>query len=262
MTRPRISIITPSLNTVATLGQTLESVRAQGMGAAVEHIVVDGGSTDGTVELLERSGVRYVSDPDRGLSDAVNKGIGLASGEIIGWLNADDYYLPGALPRVRDAFAGAPLAPWLVGRCRIVDAEGAEIRRAVTAYKNLLLRAYSFPLLLTQNFVPAPSTFVRRWAYDAVGRFDERFDYSMDYDFWLRLGRLGAPVRVHHTLAAFRMAEGSLSMSGFERQFEEHAQNAREHGSDHPLAVAANGLASRAIVLAYRALRERRASRV
>lgn len=261
MSRPLISIITPSLNTVGTLAETLESVRAQGLGDGLEHIVVDGGSTDGTVELLERAGVRFVSDPDRGLSDAVNKGLAMASGEIVGWLNADDYYMPGALHRVREAFYGAPLAPWLIGRCRIIDANGDEIRRAVTAYKNLLLRAYSFPLLLTQNFVPAPSTFVRRWAYDAVGRFDERFHYSMDYDFWLRLARVGTPVRVHETLAAFRMAEGSLSMSGFERQFEEHAQNAREHGDDHPLAVAMNATASRAIVLAYRALRERRAKR-
>lgn len=261
MEGPLISIVTPSLNTVGTLSHTLESVRAQGLGAAVEHIVIDGGSTDGSVELLEEAGVRFVSDPDRGLSDAVNKGLAMARGDILGWLNADDFYLPGALACVRDAFEGAPLAPWLVGRCRIVDADDREIRRAVTAYKNALLHAYSLPLLLTQNFVPAPSTFVRRWAYDTVGRFDERFRYSMDYDFWLRLARVGKPVRVHETLTAFRMAEGSLSMSGFERQFEEHAQNAREHGSGHPLAVAVNGVASRGIVAAYRALRELRAAR-
>jgi GT2 family glycosyltransferase len=115
---------------------------------------------------------------------------------------------------------------------------------------------YSFPLFLTQNFVASPSTFVRRTAFDEVGVFDERFHYSMDYDMWLRLGRREPPIVLGgDALASLRMAEGSLSMSGFERQFVEHAQNAREHGEGHRLAVAANRVSSRAIVVAYRLLR-------
>ena len=255
MSLPSFTIVTPCLNGAATLEQALESVRSQDYPGHVEHVVVDGGSTDGTVELLQKAGVRYISEPDRGLSDAVNKGIRMARGDVVGWLNADDVYLPGALAAAGRAFAERPEALWVTGPCLIVGADGEEIRSAVTRYKNLFLRRYSYRLHLVQNFVSCPSTFVRRAAFDRIGMLDERFKYSMDYDLWLRLGRLGAPVVVDEPLASFRMAEGSLSMTGFERQFAEHAQNAREHGAGHPVAVALNRVSSRLIVLVYRGLR-------
>ena len=262
MDLPKLTIVTPCLNGAETLPQALASVASQGY-PNLEHVVVDGGSTDGTVDILERAGVSYVSEPDNGLSDAVNKGFRMATGEGIGWLNADDFYEPGALHRVGRALAERPRAQWVTGRCRIVDAEDGEIRKGVSAYKNLLLSRYSYGLLVTQNFIACPSTFIRRSALDRVGLLDERFKYSMDYDLWLRLGKLGDPVVLDGApLAAFRMADGSLSMSGFERQFAEHAQNAREHGREHPLALTANRLTSRSIVAAYRgmrALRNRRA---
>jgi GT2 family glycosyltransferase len=125
----------------------------------------------------------------------------------------------------------------------------------VTRYKRFFLRHYGRRSLLVQNYVAAPSTFVRRSALLDVGGFDERFKYSMDYDLWLRLARLADPVVLDEPVTAFRMAGESLSMTGFERQFEEHAQNAREHGQGEPLAVAANVAVSRLIVLAYRAMR-------
>jgi GT2 family glycosyltransferase len=255
MPLPSMTIVTPCLNGRATLPEAIESVRRQRY-PHVQHLVIDGGSTDGTVELLEADeGLAYISEPDRGLSDAVNKGIRRARGEVIGWLNADDVYLPGALERVGNAFADRPEALWATGRCLIEDGHGRQIRSFVSAYKDFLLRRYSYGLLLTQNFVACPASFVRREAFERVGLLDERFRYSMDYDLWLRLGRLGDPLVIDAPLAAFRMAEGSLSMSGFERQFAEHAQNAREHGQGHGLAVAANRVTSAAIVAAYRALR-------
>jgi glycosyltransferase involved in cell wall biosynthesis len=218
--------------------------------------VIDGGSTDGTLDILAGAkDVHFVSEPDRGLSDAMNKGIRHATGEIIGWLNADDVYLPDALARIGKAFAEHDEALWATGPCLIIDARDREIRKAVTAYKDFFLRRYRYSLLLVQNFVSCPSTFVRRSAFERVGLLDERFRYSMDYDLWLRLGHLADPLIVHHPIAAFRMAEGSLSMTGFEAQFAEHAQNAREHGAGHRLAVALNALLSRVIVVTYRALR-------
>jgi GT2 family glycosyltransferase len=253
---PSFTIVTPCLNGAATLSATLASVRDQRYDGDVEHVVVDGGSTDGTLDILAAApGVRYVSEPDRGLSDAVNKGIRMATGDVIGWLNADDVYLPGALAQVGTALARRPDTLWATGPCLIIDADGREIRRFVTGYKSFLLRRYSYRMHLVQNFVPAPSTFVRRQAFDRIGVFDERFKYSMDYDLWLRLGRIGAPLVLDQPLAAFRMAEGSLSMTGFERQFAEHVQNAREHGDGHRVAVAANALASRAIVATYKGMR-------
>jgi glycosyltransferase involved in cell wall biosynthesis len=234
-------------------------VRDQAYEGTIEHLVIDGGSTDGTLAILDAApGVRYISEPDRGLSDAVNKGIRMAGGEVVGWLNADDVYLPGALARAGAAFAAAPDALWATGGCLILDDHGHEIRRAVTAYKSFFLRRYSYGLHLVQNFVACPATFVRRSAFDRVGLLDERFRYSMDYDLWLRLGRLRPPVVIDEPLAGFRMAEGSLSMSGFETQFAEHAQNAREHGAGHPFAVAANRAASALIVAIYRVMRRLR----
>jgi glycosyltransferase involved in cell wall biosynthesis len=250
---PLLTIVTPCLNAAATIREALASVPPS---PAIEQVAVDGGSTDGTVELLsEAERVRFVSEPDRGLSDAMNKGVAMASGDYIGWLNADDYYLPGALDRVVTALAEHREALWLTAPCLIVDGDGREIRRGVTRYKRFFLRRYGRRSLLVQNYVAAPSTFVRRETLLAVGGFDERFRYSMDYDLWLRLAELADPVVLDEPVAAFRMAGESLSMTGFERQFEEHVQNAREHGRGAPLAVAANVVVSRLIVLAYRAMR-------
>lgn len=238
--------------------EALESVRSQDY-PRLEHVVVDGGSTDGTVDLLEAAkGIRFVSEPDRGLSHAMNKGIAMAGGEVIGWLNADDRYLPGALERVGRALADRPDALWATGRCRIIDGQGREIRRWVTAYKNALLARYSFGLYLTQNFISAPATFVRQAGFETAGLFDESYRISMDYDLYLRLGRYHDPVVIDAYLSDFRMVEGTLSMSGFETQFREHAEQARRHGHDHRLAVTVNQLSSRLIVAVYRAMRARR----
>ena len=249
---PRISIVTPCLDAAETIAETVESVRAQGY-PHVEHLVVDGGSTDGTVEVLERLGVRYVSEPDEGRVDAANKGVGLTSGEVVAWLNADDRYEPGALAEVGRAFADG--AAWVTGYCRIIDGDGREIRGPVTAYKNLLLRHWSYPLYLTQNFVSDPATFVRRRVLEEAGPLDARYRISHDYDLWLRVARQHRPVVLRRTLSSFRMTEGTLSMAGFERQFREHRDCARRRGAGHPFAVAANRVMSSAIVAVYRLMR-------
>jgi glycosyltransferase involved in cell wall biosynthesis len=252
----RFTIVTPTFNALATIRETLDSIQAQS--ADFEHVVVDGGSTDGTIELLTEEAaagrLKFVSEPDDGLSDAFNKGVAMASGEWIGWLNADDVYEPGALAAVDAALAASPDAEWAVGRCGIVGEEGAESRRVVTAYKDFLLRHYSFRLHLTNNFVSSPATFVRRSVLDEIGALDVRFKYSADYDLWLRLGKRGAPAFAREPVARFRMGEGSLSITGFETQFKEHAQNARENGEGHPVAVAVNQVMSRLIVVIYRAI--------
>ena len=255
---PRLSIVTPVFNPGSYLERCLDSVAALRLDH--EHVVVDGGSTDGTVEILERAeGVRWISEPDEGLSDAMNKGVAMATGDLIGWLNADDTYLPGALRTVGHALAGRPDAAWVAGRCIIVDGEDREIRRAISAYKAALLRRYSFPLLLTQNFVMCPATFVRRDVWQEVGGLDTRYRVSMDYDLFLKVARRHEPLLIHEDLAAFRMVEGTLSVSSFERQFAEHHEQARIHGAGHPVAVGVNRAMSAAIALTYRLMRARRA---
>jgi glycosyltransferase involved in cell wall biosynthesis len=255
---PSLSVVMPARNAAATIERSLDSIRAQGRDD-VEVVVVDGASTDGTVDLLRaRDDVRWVSEPDRGLSDAFNKGAGLATAPVLGWLNADDVYLPGALERVVDAFGRRPGLEWLVGGCVVVDGDGREIRHGVTRYKDALLARYSHRLHLTHNFVPAPSTFFRRDAFLDVGGMDLGLGWSMDYDLYLRLGRRSAPLVVPEHLAAFTMAEGTLSMTGFRRQFVEHREVARRYRADSPVAYGANVVLSRAIVLAYEAMRRAR----
>ncbi len=252
---PTITIVTPCLNAVATLPATLASVREQAY-PGLEHVVVDGGSTDGTVELLRGAeGIRWVSEPDRGLSHALNKGIAMARGDVIGELNADDVYEPGALAAVGTALRDRADAMWLTGYCRIVDGDGREIRRPVTAYKNWLLRRYSLGLYLTHNFVSAPATFFRRAALEEASGFDERYRISVDYDLQLRIARRHDPIVLRRHLSGFRMVEGTLSMSGFRTQFREHAEQARRHGDGHRAAVAANQVISAGIVGAYEVMR-------
>jgi glycosyltransferase involved in cell wall biosynthesis len=258
---PSITVITPSFNAATTLEATLESVRAQGY-PKLEHLVVDGGSTDGTLELLKAApGIRYVSEPDRGLAHALNKGVAMASGDIIGELNADDIYEPGALQAVGEAFCDHPEVAWLTGYCRIIDSNGAEIRRAITEYKNAFLRRYSLGLYLTHNFISAPATFFRRTTLDEAGDFDERYRISVDYDLQLRIARRHDPLILRRYLASFRMVEGTLSMSGFQTQFREHAEQARRHGNGHRIAVALNQAISGGIVAIYEAMRWLRARR-
>ena len=259
MRPPSISIVTPCYNAAGTIEATLRSVRTQDY-PHVEHIVVDGGSKDGTVRLLERTpGIRWISEPDRGRVDAANKGARMATGDVVAWLNADDTYEPGTLQAVGEALTREPQAAWATGYCRIVAADGGEIRSAITAYKNLLLRRWSLPLYLTQNFVSDPATFVRRNALNEVGLLDERYPMSHDYDLWLRVAeQYGAPVILRRELACFRMTETTLSMGWFEQQFQEHEEIAARYGMNHRAAVAVNRLMSRSIVSVYRLLRLRR----
>jgi len=252
---PSITVVTACLNSAATIEEAIESVRSQGY-PRLEHVVVDGGSTDGTLEILERTeGLRYISEPDDGRVDAVNKGVAMATGDVIAWLNADDRYHPGALQAVGEAFAANPDAMWLTGYCDIVDGDGEEIRHAVTSYKSWLLRHWSYRLYLTQNFVSDPATFVRREALADAGPLDPRYRISHDYDLWLRVARRHDPIVLRRTLSSFRMTEGTQSMQGFERQFREHAEAARQHGAGHPVPVAVNRVMSRLIVAVYRTLR-------
>jgi glycosyltransferase involved in cell wall biosynthesis len=258
---PSITVITPSFNAATTLEATLESVRAQGY-PKLEHLVVDGGSTDGTLELLKAApGIRYVSEPDRGLAHALNKGVAMASGDVVGELNADDVYEPGALLEVGQAFRDHPSTAWLTGYCRIIDGEGREIRRPITQYKNAFLRRYSLGLYLTHNFISAPATFFRRETLEESGGFDERYRISVDYDLQLRIARRHDPLILRRYLASFRMVEGTLSMAGYQEQFREHTEQARRHGDGHRTAVALNRAISGGIVAIYEAMRWLRARR-
>ena len=134
----KISIITPSYNQEIFIGETILSVLNQDGNYDLEHIIIDGKSTDGTDSVLKKykDKIRIICEKDNGQAEAINKGFSLASGEIIGWLNSDDIYHKDTIRRVIGFFEEHPDKQWAYGKCNIVDAHGMEIRRLITRYKN------------------------------------------------------------------------------------------------------------------------------
>ena len=239
---PTITVVTPSFEQRRYVEQTIESVLGQDY-PGLEHLVVDGGSTDGTVELLERYAGRlsYVSEADRGQSHALNKGMARAGGEVLAFLNSDDVYEPGALRAVGEHFARNPGSVWVTGRCRTIDSEGREIRRPITAYKNAWLRLGSYRALQVVNYVSQPATFWRRRLWEEVGPFDESLAYAMDYDYWLRAGKRFRLDVLPRYLASFRVHPSSKAGASASAQF------------DAATAIAARHVDSRALLAAHRA---------
>lgn len=195
----KVSIVTPSYNQAAFLGRTLASVAAQQ--GVHEHLVFDGGSTDGSVAILERSRppVRWVSEKDAGQSDAVNKGIAASTGEIIGWLNSDDVYYPGAVARARKFLESHPDVDVVYGMANHID----ELDRVLEPYPT---EPFDFERLKERSFICQPAAFFRRRVVERFGALDPKLRYSMDYEFWLRLAKGGARFAyLEHRLAGSRL---------------------------------------------------------
>lgn len=247
-----ISIVTGVRNGARYIRETIESVRQQ-LGPRVEHVVVDGASTDGTVEILRSyPHLRWISEPDHGQGEALAKGFRMATGSIFCMLPADDLLLPGAVDAMLDVFDRDPGCQWATGLCRIVDAEGREIRRGITAYKNLLLRFHSFPLLLSECYLSAMSVFFRRSLYESCGPYD--LDRTTEYDLWLHFAQRAPLCRVPRYTAAFRVhtasETGSYRVFPARRAFE----TARRHGAGHPVALLAARLNYWRLVMIYAVL--------
>ena len=244
----RVSIVTPSFNQANYVERTVESVLSQHGDFELEYLVIDGGSTDGTLAILRRYGgrIHLVSEPDRGQSDAINKGFRMATGEILAWLNSDDTYLPGALDTAVATLRRG--ARWCFGECRIIDERDREIRRPIARYKTWLARRFSLRRLLAAgNFIPQPATFFRREIFEQAGSLEEQFHLAMDYDLWLRFARLGGPHFIHRPLANFRWHGGSKTGAHYRDVAWECFRIACRHarGFEHP--VLAQHLASYAM---------------
>ena len=187
---PKISVVTPSFNSIHTIRETIESVRSQKY-PGVEHIVIDGGSTDGTVELLKGyPHLIWVSEKDEGHYHAMNKGILRATGDIVNILNADDCFRPGTLQAVGEAFAQHPDWDALFGDIQYVDGEGRGIYRRIEAgYDYDILRYGAVCYVIHQTL------FVRKAVHDRIGLYRHKdFLNACDYEFILRLGKHGCRV--------------------------------------------------------------------
>ncbi|WP_266369190.1 glycosyltransferase family 2 protein [Tellurirhabdus rosea] len=227
---PSISLITPSYNQGPYIRKTVESVLNQAY-PALEYLVVDGQSSDGTLPILREYShrLRLISEPDRGQTDALNKGLRAATGDIVGWLNSDDYLLPGALHEVGRFFEQHPDVSWLTGDCLIVDKDGRLIQQPIREYKRILRKlSPSFYLGIT-NAICQPATFWRRSLHDRLGYLNENLRYTMDYDWWLRLAQLQPPAVLAKPLAAFRIHGASKGGSQFTEQFDEDYRTLIRH---------------------------------
>jgi glycosyltransferase involved in cell wall biosynthesis len=229
--RVSISIVTPSFKQAGFIERTILSVANQQVDAIVEHRIVDGGSTDGTVEILEKykHKILFTTESDRGMSDALNKGFSSCSGEILGWLNSDDQYLPGTLQKVADYFRANPDCQWLYGNCKMVDEHDREVRKWITAYKVRKSADFSFQRLLVENFISQPAVFFRRSALEQAGPIDLSLPTAMDYDLWLRMAKHSKPGYINDFLASFRVHRDSISARKFREQFEEQYQIHRRY---------------------------------
>jgi glycosyltransferase involved in cell wall biosynthesis len=182
----RISIVTPSFSQGRFIERTLLSVASQGV-EELEHLVMDGGSRDETVAILRRfqPPVRWVSEPDKGQTDALNKGVMSSTGEIIGWLNSDDIYYSGALERVLKVFDANPDIDIVYGRADHIDLDDH-------AFEEYPTEPYDPVRLQDTCFICQPALFLRRRVVEQYGLPDDTLHYCMDYEYWLRLGMRGA----------------------------------------------------------------------
>jgi len=187
---PKISIVTPSFNGITTIRETIESVKSQEY-PHWEHIVIDGGSTDGTVEVLkEYPHLTWISEKDEGHYHAMNKGVERATGEVVNILNADDCFRPGVLQKVGEAFRDHPDWDGLFGDIVYVDSEGREIYRREEA-------GYDYSILIHSGvgYVIHQTLFVKRELHDRLGYYAHKeFLNACDFDFIMKLGRAGCTV--------------------------------------------------------------------
>jgi glycosyltransferase involved in cell wall biosynthesis len=194
----------------------------------IDHVLVDGGSTDRTGEIVGRSPSRMVvSRDDRGMYDAVNRGMELVEGDIIGYINADDEIAPGAFAAIARAFATHRGAGWLCGRVEYIDAEGRVLGRMQPV--PLSLRSY---VGLGWSCIPQQTVWVRRSFWDRVGPFDLAYRNCGDYDWYARALRLEHPLILHRTLGRFRLHPAQLSLDAEKMLRESRMVQDRNGGRD------------------------------
>jgi glycosyltransferase involved in cell wall biosynthesis len=210
-----VTIVTPCLNAAAFLEQTILSVLEQDY-PRIEYIVMDGGSSDGTMDILRKyeHALRWESGPDRGTADAVNRGFALGTGEILGFLNADDLYLPDAVSAAVRFLRENCEADGVYGDGWWIDRDGARL----APYP---VRDFDRTLLERECFICQPASFFRREPFENSGGLDPDFNLTFDYEFWLRLTRTYSLRRIDATLAESRMHAANKTLSQRDRVFRE-----------------------------------------
>ena len=211
-----VSIVTPSFNQSAYLEQTIRSVLEQDY-SNVEYIVIDGASTDGSVDIIKKYSSRlayWVSEKDSGQADAINKGLRRAKGEIAAWLNSDDYYLPHAIKSAVAALEANPQAMMVYGNMLAVNQTGQTINQ-------LRYRPLTLEDLLCFQIIGQPAVFMRSVAFEKAGGLDLDFHFMLDHQLWLKITAQGPMVHVNETWSAARFhpqAKNRAQAPGFGRE--------------------------------------------
>lgn len=210
---PLVSIITPSFNQARFLEQTIQSVLSQDY-PKIEYFIIDGGSTDGSVEIIRAHADRlagWISEPDSGQTEAINKGFARATGEILAWLNSDDVYRPGAISSAVDFLRRHPEIGLVYGDADYIDEGGHVIGSfpaARTDYRRLR-RGYVH--------IPQQSAFFRARLWNMAGPLDPSFYFAMDYDLWVRIASISPIAYTPFTWAGFRLHGDAKSMAEADR---------------------------------------------
>jgi len=208
---PRVSVVTPSFNQAQFLEETIRSVLLQGY-PNLEYFVMDGGSTDGSAQIIRKYApwlAEWVSEKDKGQSDAINKGLSRASGSILAWLNSDDVYLPGCVSEIVSAFNRFADAGMIYGNIAVIDEDSKKL--AVLPHQT-----WAFSHQLTQKIIISQQgAFWRRVVMDSIGMLRDDLHYTMDFEFWIRIGRRYKIVGLNCVLAQYRIS----SVSKTETQF-------------------------------------------
>jgi glycosyltransferase involved in cell wall biosynthesis len=230
---PLVSIITPSFNQAQFLEETIRSVLAQDY-PNLEYILVDGGSTDGSLEIIQRYADRlawWVSEPDHGQTDALNKGFARAGGEVFAWLNSDDTYLPGAISQAVACLEAHPQAALVYGDADLVDEQGRVLGPFPARQTDLK------HMLRGSVHIPQQASFFRGDLWSKVGPLDPSLYFAMDYDLWLRLARYGIFVYTPQRWANFRLHGGAKTTLSDDRCYPEMVRAARRVTGHTPVAL-------------------------
>lgn len=239
---PRISIVTPCLNRARFLEQTIRSILDQNY-PNLEYVIVDGGSTDGTVEIIRRYQDRlkwWVSEPDGGTYDALNKGFAHTTGDVLGWLNSDDKYLPWTFSLISDVFTSLPQIEWLTSLFYMFwDEQGQAVRCEYHPgfSRELVLRGGALPGCgwPAWAFIQQESTFWRRSVWERAGaRLDTSFSLAADFDLWMRFVQTAELFTVPVPLAGFRKHPGQQTAQNMEAYLEQARTAFARHGGRSP----------------------------
>jgi glycosyltransferase involved in cell wall biosynthesis len=224
---PLVSIVTPSYNQGRFLRRTIDSVLSQDY-PRIEYFVFDGGSSDGSVDILRTFGDRFLwrSQRDRGQTDAINQGLQRARGDILAYLNSDDVLLPGAITSVVEHFRTNPAWDLLYGNAYHIDQHDGVLGGYPTA-------PYEFARLLQSCCICQPAAFWRRRIADRVGLFDDSLHYAMDYEYWMRIDRAGGVLtHVPDFLACSRLYPETKTLSARMQVYHEILEVSRRHAPD------------------------------